>query len=155
MKQKKVVSMMKCDVVGRKQTILQLLQRLKAFGYCTDCSVQYPEAFKFCRGSDITNICINSSCNFLDFSILKERSFRCLEITLKLNHYLFQKKRGYQKILMTEKPNFKKEVIASVASDVTDVFDQETDLYEIGEYETLELFEERVRKRNDNKRFYG
>lgn len=147
-----MIGMMECSIFGRKQNILQLLRKLKNLGCCSSEEIQYPEAFPFCGGSDRTNVKIVSSCKFLDFSVLKERAFRCLAIQLKLNGYLFEKRKGYQKVFMRESP-IQLEKPHQVMMQKQIPFLKGGDEPILGTYETLELFEERMERRNDNKRF--
>lgn len=132
---------MECSIFGRKQNILQLLQKLKLFGYCKENEVQCPEAFSFCNKNDITNVKIVSTCRFLDFSVLKEKSFRCLAIQLKLNGYFFEKRKGYQEVFMRGSPYWQENRQGGVQKQGEEI------PIELGEYETLELFEERMERK--------
>lgn len=150
--------MIKCSISGRKRVVLHFLQKLKTSGCCAKFEVQYPEAFKFCGDRDITCVDFESSCTFLDFNLLKERSFRFLTIQLQINGYSFKKKRGFQKLeLVGEKPcqpALDQETDGFTVKrsflDSTGQVEEISDAEQLNDFETLELFEERLWGKNDS-----
>ncbi len=138
---------------GRKYTIKSFLTEIEKISNCYNLHVTFPEAFKFCGDRDFTAATVEFSGNYLDFYFIRNRKFRSLEIHLFGERFEFVKYRGTCNLTRIDKPVLKKQ---SVWQEYNRKIEKEIgipgqaelgaeDFERLGDFETLELFEERLK----------
>lgn len=138
---------------GKYTNIDKFISCLKSKGY--SMSVAYPEAYRYVSQSCDGSVKIDLTPDYIDFSLIQSKDFRAIEISFKTNKIACYKKRNSTKAIITQQisrpassstsSHTPSSTSSSTSGQVKVQYEVDSENeYCLGEYETLELYEDRI-----------
>lgn len=133
---------MKIRIKGRVGTIKRLIKYLTGIE-----KVDYPESWKFSRDTDYGCVTAEMLTEYVDFSLLKQKSFRGLEVSGEGASYSFKKPSKCSELVVSRKVQPAKIESSQPVAKAKKLTELEEDSEEcLAEYDTLELYEAKLQK---------